>query len=653
MFYSRTEQSTCLPSALPSRICLSYLYLYLTCLPSLLSVLVIPDPPVPTSSAFLLVAPLRVLCLCFSVGQLYLVPTIAHVYRLRFSPADSKFRLPFPSPEHRLGIPCPAPPVSVGDRHSVAAVLLINRSFPCISGSLSVCSPLCLTEYFAVQMDPAGNLETRVTAMERLLASHASQVPLPESPPRPTARLPIALPEKYDGNPDNCKGFLMQCGLYVEEHPDEFRNPGAEVRFILSLLTGRAREWATALWADDSPLLNSGREFHRALMEIFNHPAVGRRPGSRLLDCRQGSRSVADFSLEFRTVAANLRWPDDCLQIIFLRALNPDLQDELAHKGEAPCFDDLVQQAVRIDNVVRDRRRRRSRMEPPRQLALLAIKSPEPMQMGRAPLTPNERRRRIQEGLCLYCGEAGHTIPSCHNRPGRETSLLPVGVSSVPPRPTSMLTVPVSLEWGGQRQLVRALVDSGAAGNFINVQLVRRMNIPLQPLAQPLTIQGVTGERMADGVIHYRTVPLEMRVGALHLESLEVLVLPKTRDLLILGLPWLRQHNPHVDWVTGEILAWSRKCTNKCLSIPCKATTVESPNPSDQEVIPLKYREFADVFSKERAFNLPPHRECDCAVNLREGALLPRGRLYPLSVQEEESLETYINEGLRQGIIRL
>uniref|UniRef100_A0A3B3QVB4 DUF4939 domain-containing protein n=1 Tax=Paramormyrops kingsleyae TaxID=1676925 RepID=A0A3B3QVB4_9TELE len=122
-------------------------------------------------------------------------------------------------------------------------------------------------------MDPARNLESQVLAVEQLLASQAAQVLLQASPPRPAAPLPIALLERYDGNPDQCRGFLMQVSIYVEEHPEMFTAPGAEVRFTISLLTGRAREWATAMWADRSPLLSSGGEFHRALMEVFDHPA--------------------------------------------------------------------------------------------------------------------------------------------------------------------------------------------------------------------------------------------------------------------------------------------------------------------------------------------------------------------------------------------
>uniref|UniRef100_A0A3B3RD20 DUF4939 domain-containing protein n=1 Tax=Paramormyrops kingsleyae TaxID=1676925 RepID=A0A3B3RD20_9TELE len=113
-------------------------------------------------------------------------------------------------------------------------------------------------------MDPARNLETRISAVEQLLAAQAAQVPLPASPPRVTAP-PIAMPERYDGDPDQCRGFLMQVGFYVEEHPEMFSNPGAEVRFTVSLLTGRAREWTTV-----SPLSHS----HQSLNSLY--PSVMR-----------------------------------------------------------------------------------------------------------------------------------------------------------------------------------------------------------------------------------------------------------------------------------------------------------------------------------------------------------------------------------------
>ena len=41
------------------------------------------------------------------------------------------------------------------------------------------------------------------------------------------------------------------------------------------------------------------------------------------------------------------------------------------------------------------------------------VYDPEPMQVGRARLSREERERRRSQGLCLYCGGAGHFSYNC------------------------------------------------------------------------------------------------------------------------------------------------------------------------------------------------------------------------------------------------
>uniref|UniRef100_A0A3B3RDY6 DUF4939 domain-containing protein n=1 Tax=Paramormyrops kingsleyae TaxID=1676925 RepID=A0A3B3RDY6_9TELE len=108
---------------------------------------------------------------------------------------------------------------------------------------------LVLTHQLQQQVD---QLTTLVTQM---IEAKASQTRLPASPPRCSVPVPVAMPEKYDGNPDQCRAFLMQCELYTDEHPERFVDDSAHIRFVISLLTGRARDWATELWTDESPLL--------------------------------------------------------------------------------------------------------------------------------------------------------------------------------------------------------------------------------------------------------------------------------------------------------------------------------------------------------------------------------------------------------------
>uniref|UniRef100_A0A3B3RNW5 DUF4939 domain-containing protein n=1 Tax=Paramormyrops kingsleyae TaxID=1676925 RepID=A0A3B3RNW5_9TELE len=130
-----------------------------------------------------------------------------------------------------------------------------------------------------------------------LLEGRAVQADLLASPPRAFAPVPVAMSEKYDSNPNQCQAFLMQCRVFIEEHPERFLDETARVQFVISLLTGCAWDWATALWMDDSPLPDSAREFQKALKGIFDHPAVGHSLRERLFDLKQGARTVAEFAV--------------------------------------------------------------------------------------------------------------------------------------------------------------------------------------------------------------------------------------------------------------------------------------------------------------------------------------------------------------------
>ncbi len=58
----------------------------------------------------------------------------------------------------------------------------------------------------------------------------------------------LSFPEKFDGSPDKCKGFLLQCSLFMDQQPMLYPTDKSRVSFICSLLTRRALDWATAVW---------------------------------------------------------------------------------------------------------------------------------------------------------------------------------------------------------------------------------------------------------------------------------------------------------------------------------------------------------------------------------------------------------------------
>jgi hypothetical protein len=95
----------------------------------------------------------------------------------------------------------------------------------------------------------------------------------------------------------------------------------------------------------------------------------------------------------------------------------------------------------------------------------------------------------------------------------------------------------------------------------------------------------------------------------------------------------------------------------QCFSIlahgPLKPDSSDKPkfNP-DLKDVPEVYHEFADVFSRQKANTLPPHRDCDLKINIDEGAKVSAGPIYLLSEFELKTLREFIDENLKTGFIR-
>ncbi|KAK3546755.1 hypothetical protein QTP70_034179, partial [Hemibagrus guttatus] len=86
---------------------------------------------------------------------------------------------------------------------------------------------------------------------------------------------------------------------------------------------------------------------------------------------------------------------------------------------------------------------------------------------------------------------------------------------------------------------------------------------------------------------------------------------------------------------------------------PCLTTSVESPETNARGTLPHEYSDLQEVLSKERATRLPPHRPWDCAIKLFPNAMLPKNRVYPLSLPETKAMEDYIEEALSAGHIHI
>ena len=100
--------------------------------------------------------------------------------------------------------------------------------------------------------------------------------------------------------------------------------------------------------------------FQEEQRRMFDHP-LRREVNSakRLLNLRQGNRSVAEFVIDFRILAAETGWPPSALQGVLLNASNNQLKDQLASREEPSSFKDLTNMAICIDNRIAERMRGR------------------------------------------------------------------------------------------------------------------------------------------------------------------------------------------------------------------------------------------------------------------------------------------------------
>ncbi|KAK3549628.1 hypothetical protein QTP86_005369 [Hemibagrus guttatus] len=286
--------------------------------------------------------------------------------------------------------------------------------------------------------------QDQVTALQAQLSGASIAAPI--DPPSARGESPrLALPEKFDGSADRCRGFLRQCEVFFSHQPGMYCEEGTKCAFLLLLMTDRALERASAIWDADPQVKLSFAYFAGMIREVFEYPAGGKDISLQLMELRQGSETAADYAIRFRTLAAQSGWNDAALWAVFRAGLNPGLQAELACHTEATSLSQFVATSIRLDNLRRQHRtgtqasasaRPRVRTDYPEHRE----EATEPMQLGRSRLAAQ-----------------GH-------------------------RP-------------------RALIDSGAAVNLIDRALVEELGIPTFPCVPSLRITAIDSQPIGEGYL--------------------------------------------------------------------------------------------------------------------------------------------------------
>ncbi|XDV20062.1 hypothetical protein PO909_025444 [Leuciscus waleckii] len=386
-------------------------------------------------------------------------------------------------------------------------------------------------------------------------SSHCAQ-PTADFPPPAASQPARTSTELYSGEPNYCRAFLTKCSLFFALQPQTFNTEETKVAFVLTLLSGRAALWGTAVWENQHLCCSSFQALSEEMRLVFDRAVAGREAARQLADLRQGDRSVSDYSIDFRTLATEYHWNEEAQWDMFLYGLADRIQKEIFTLDLPSKLDGLIELSLRVDARL-SRLGQRSRTVPhPGSVecpqasgsdAVSPVFDPEPMQVGRARLSREERETEIPGALPLLWRSwtLPQQLPS--KRPGPEVKRrLLSGRISVDKTSSSTL-LPVRLLWAARSHVCQALLDSGAEGNFMDLSLAQTLNIPITPLKDTISVSALNGQELP--AITFTTNPLTLITSGNHTEQISFLLLDSPLAPIVLGHPWLVQHSPRKEAV--------------------------------------------------------------------------------------------------------
>ncbi len=252
--------------------------------------------------------------------------------------------------------------------------------------------------------------------------------------------------------------------------------------------------------------------------------------------------------------------------------------------------------------------------------------------------------------------------------------------------------------------MASAMIDSGATGNFMSTKFARQNGLARRRKETPYQLTVVDGTPLNDrqGWVTEETPPLEIQAQGRSLGKIGFDCVSIPHDI-ILGLPWLAECNPDIDWAKRRVTLKrareektqpqqkatlpAEECRDEkveiCVISPREMQSIKKAakeeihcvwikpinepiakvdgtpelharNESQEELVtlPEEYTEFKKMFKEATVDALPEDQEWDHEIPLEDGKKPTYGPIYALSEKELEALRNYLDENLKKGFIR-
>jgi hypothetical protein len=250
------------------------------------------------------------------------------------------------------------------------------------------------------------------------------------STPAATIAIPkLSSPDGYDGKKKGrpARQWMARVLAWMELSRAAFPNERAVLLYLLHLLKDDAANWAEPhlrkVLEMKQGALATIPEFVDHFYNAFDDPDAERAAERRIQELSQesvASKSTAEYTTEFRNLAADLHWGDSALMAAFRRGLHWKVKEIISQKESQPrSLEELIQISIQVDNVRRENEASRPPRANPPKKAVMTTSTNTMVTVKRDIKTlPNyvdetERKRRREAGLCIKCGNSGHTIKDC------------------------------------------------------------------------------------------------------------------------------------------------------------------------------------------------------------------------------------------------
>jgi len=284
----------------------------------------------------------------------------------------------------------------------------------------------------------------------------------------PTRKAKAKEPDTFDGSdPKKLNNFILLCNLYFRSNP-AYDDDSAKVTLALSYLRGTALEFfePSIIDSSDFPIwMDDWSAFVRTLRTQFGpiDPIADAEDGIDNLKM-QDNQKIVKYNVEFNRLSIRTGWDENVLRHRYYSGLAERIKDVMGQQGKPQTLDAMKALAHSIDSRHWERLREKSRTGKGK--SDTPEKSDKPAKpddkkhnhasgsnsnnngnnkgkqkdnnnnsnnnnkgkpaatsgsstsisdkLGKdGKLTPQERQRRFDNHLCLFCGGPGHSVNNC------------------------------------------------------------------------------------------------------------------------------------------------------------------------------------------------------------------------------------------------